>query len=81
MLDFVQRNGETLLLVTADHETGGFSIIQEDEDGELVIGFSTKDHSATLVPIYAFGPGEELFRGIYDNTQIHAKMKQVLGIL
>ena len=79
MLDFAERDGETLLIVTADHETGGFAVVQEDEKGELIIGFNSKDHTPTMVPIFAYGPGEELFRGVYDNTTIHTKMKQALG--
>ncbi len=80
MLDWVEKDGETLLLVTSDHETGGLAIVQEDEKGELILGFSTKDHTATMVPIFASGPGSELFQGTFDNTEIYLKMKQALGI-
>ncbi|MDH3649321.1 MAG: alkaline phosphatase [Saprospiraceae bacterium] len=80
MLDFAQRDGETLVIVTADHETGGFSIVQEDTKGELIIGFNTKTHTATAVPVFAYGPGAELFAGFYDNTEIHEKILKALGL-
>ncbi len=79
MLDFAAKDGETLVVVTADHETGGFAVVQEDDQGELIIGFNSKDHTPTMVPVFAYGPGEELFRGVYDNTTIYNKMKQALG--
>ncbi len=80
MLDFADKDGNTLVIVTADHETGGFAIVQEDPDGELVIGFNTKTHTATAVPVFAYGPGAELFQGIYDNTELHTKMRQALRL-
>jgi alkaline phosphatase len=79
MLDFAISDGSTLLVVTADHETGGYSIIKEDE-GKLVTHFATKTHTATMVPVFAYGPGSELFQGIYDNTEIYFKLKQASGI-
>ena len=45
----------------------------------LVTGFTTNYHTATMVPVYAFGPSSELFGGIYENTAIHHKMKKAFG--
>ena len=39
--------------------------------------FSTSGHSATLIPVFAYGPGSEEFRGIYDNTDIFNKILKV----
>ncbi len=78
MLDFAEGNGHTLLVVTADHETGGMAVLDR-ADRELVVGFATGLHTAASVPVFAFGPGAELFRGLYDNTEIHAKMREALG--
>ncbi len=80
-LQFAAKNGETLVLVTADHETGGFGIT----GGSLVTGlvqgaFLSKDHTATMVPIFAYGPGSEKFTGVQDNTDIFKKCVELLGL-
>lgn len=71
-LDYAEKHPETLVLVTADHETGGFAI----HDGSMLerkvteTGFTHGGHTATMVPIFAFGPQEEAFCGIQDNTAV-----------
>ncbi len=76
VLDFARRDGNTLVVVTADHETGGFAInTQEEDNKDLNIAFTTKQHTATMVPVFAYGPGSHHFAGIYDNTEIHNKIK------
>ncbi len=75
VLDFAEKNGETLVIITADHETGGFSIIDGNyETGEVIGGFSSPNHTGIMVPLYAYGPGAEEFIGIYENTEIFDKM-------
>lgn len=86
-LDFAEKDGNTLVIVTADHETGGFTLSstpKKREDGtsysdynELTGTFSTKGHSATLIPVFAYGPGAEAFSGVYENTEIFHKIFQV----
>ena len=83
-LDFAEKDGNTLVIVTADHETGGFTLastIKKREDGtsysdynEITGTFSTKGHSATLIPVFAYGPGAEAFSGFYENTEIFHKI-------
>lgn len=83
-LDFAEKDGNTLVIVTADHETGGFTLsstLKETEDGnsysdynEITGTFSTDGHSATLIPVFAYGPGAELFSGVYENTEIFHKI-------
>ena len=80
ILDFAEKDGETLVIVTADHETGGFSILGRETDGSLNTAFTTGDHTATLVPIFAYGPGSENFTGIYDNTEVFFKMMDALNL-
>lgn len=71
-LDFAKNNNETLVLVTADHETGGFAI----HDGSVTkqqiteTQFTQSDHTAEMVPVFAYGPGASDFTGIGDNTKI-----------
>lgn len=79
VLDFVNKNKETLLIVTADHETGGLAINKKSKIGNLKLEFTANDHTGTMVPVFAYGPKAELFRGIYDNTEIYHKMRQALG--
>ena len=83
-LDFAEKDGNTLVIVTADHETGGFTLsstLKETKDGnsysdynEITGTFSTNGHSATLIPVFAYGPGAEVFSGVYENTEIFHKI-------
>ena len=78
-LDFASKDGETLVLVTADHETGGFTLSASKGDyNSLSPTFSTGGHSATLIPVFAFGPGAERFAGVYQNTDIYHKIMSLL---
>jgi len=79
-LKFAEANGETLIIVTADHETGGFTLSADNGNyNKIKATFSTTGHSATMVPVFAKGPGAELFSGIYENTEIYHKMMQLLS--
>ncbi len=78
VLDFAKNNGETLVIVTADHETGGFSLSADGINyNKIIASFATTGHTATMVPVFAQGPGEHLFGGIYQNTNIYTLMKQL----
>ena len=80
ILDFSEADGETLVVVTGDHETGGFTLAAKDGDYNTIVPtFSTKNHSATMVPVFAFGPGAENFGGIYENTEIFHKIMALLS--
>ena len=79
-LDFAQEDGNTLVLVTADHETGGMSITDGKLDGsEITMKFTTGGHSADMVGVFAKGPGEELFRGVYDNYMIGRNLMKIIN--
>jgi alkaline phosphatase len=70
-MEFAERNGETLVIITADHETGGLGIPAGDlKSGKAEGKFTTGDHSAIPVPLYSVGPGSEKFHGFIDNTDI-----------
>ncbi|KAA3601583.1 MAG: alkaline phosphatase [Calditrichaeota bacterium] len=74
-IDFVDKNPETLLIVTADHETGGIAITGGNvEEGKVETIFASKHHTGALIPVYAYGRGSENFRGFYDNTDVFKKM-------
>jgi alkaline phosphatase len=70
VIDFAKKDGNTLVVVTADHETGGYAINPGSEMGEIIGAFTTDYHTAAMIPVFAYGPGSELFCGIYENTAI-----------
>ncbi|KJD32051.1 alkaline phosphatase [Tamlana nanhaiensis] len=85
VLKFVDKHPNTLLVVTADHETGGASIGKfydvdeatgkKTENPEKVkVYFNYDQHSGDLIPVFAKGAGEENFAGIYQNNDIYHKM-------
>ncbi len=77
-LDFAEQDGETLVIITADHETGGYAINKGSTMDSLVTEFTTDYHTADLIPVYAFGPCAAEFGGIYENTAIFDKMMKAL---
>lgn len=78
-MEFVDQNPETLLIVTADHETGGLSLIDGSiEKGYVHGSFSTNDHTAVPVPVFAYGAGAQNFSGVYQNTAIYTKILEAL---
>ncbi len=77
-LDFAEKDKNTMVIVTGDHETGGFSILPGSEMAKLKTAFTTKKHTADLIPVFAYGPGSERFAGIYENTAIYHKMRKLL---
>lgn len=83
VLDWAEKDGQTLIVVTADHETGGFALsgapMFGKNDYNQVIGtFSTGNHTASLVPVFASGPGAYEFTGVFNNTDIHQKMMALM---
>jgi alkaline phosphatase len=80
-LKFADSNGETLVVVTADHETGGLTLIDGDREKGLITGYYvTDDHTPIMLPVFAYGPGSKEFMGIYKNTEIFHKMKKLLKL-
>ena len=81
VFEWAAKNKNTLVIVTADHETGGLTLVDGDlEKGEITCHFSSKHHTGVMVPVYAFGPGAENFTGIYDNTDLFKKMFKLLNL-
>jgi alkaline phosphatase len=80
-LDFAMKDGETLVIITADHETGGMALTGGDmAQGKVEARFTYGDHSAIMVPLFAFGPGSEEFSGILDNTDVFKKSVELLNL-
>ncbi len=86
VLDKTKDDTHTLVVVTADHETGGVAIgkyYEENEGGKrveqgdsLAVYFNTDQHTAVLVPVFAKGYREELFSGVYENNEIYHRLKE-----
>ncbi len=82
-VDFALKDGHTLVIVTADHETGGVTLFgntEEKADPNLGVKWSTKGHSGGPVGVWALGPGATRFTGVQENTDIPRKIAQLLGI-
>jgi alkaline phosphatase len=79
-MDFAVQDGETLVLVTGDHECSGLALVQTNRRKTFQPVFASRSHTAALVPVFAYGAGAEIFSGIYDNTLIFNKMRHTLGI-
>lgn len=78
---FADTNGETLVIVTGDHETGGLTLLGGDYKTGFVAGqFATTDHTALPVPVFAYGPGAQLFTGTYENTEVFHKILKALNL-
>ena len=80
VMDWARKDGNTLVVVTADHETGGFAIQPGSKMNDIKVAFTTKSHTALMISVFAYGPGSEAFRGIYDNTDIFFKLKAAMQL-
>ncbi|GHA37903.1 alkaline phosphatase [Salinimicrobium marinum] len=89
VLEFLKSHPNTLLVITADHETGGVSLgkyYEEDSNGrkkevpgKVQVYFNDDQHSTELIPVFAKGKGEELFNGVYQNNEIYHKIFQAIN--
>jgi len=81
--DDADRAAETLILVTADHETGGLTVNgpkRASDTGTFIKpGWTTGHHTATAVPLWAQGPGTEDLPVHLDNTDVFGIMHRALG--
>lgn len=81
-LDFAAKDGNTLVVITADHETGGFAIVDGDmKTGKVEGKFSTPGHTGVMIPVFAYGPSAETFSGIYPNYAIYHKMMAAYNLV
>ena len=82
MIEYVNQHPETLLVVTADHETGGTGVYYNGHtpanEGPLRLKFSTSGHTGTVVPIFAYGAGAKDFAGVMKNIDVPAKIDALI---
>jgi alkaline phosphatase len=80
-LAYALKDKRTLVIVTADHETGGMSLVGGSvRNGEVKASFNSSDHTAEMVPLFAFGAGANKLAGVYENTDLFAKMVELLSL-
>jgi alkaline phosphatase len=78
-LEFAANNKQTLVIVTADHETGGLAVVDGNNETGMVKGeYPTGSHTGVMVPVFAYGPGAEQFTGIMENTDIPNRIRKLL---
>ena len=80
VLEWAAKDGETLVVVTADHATGGLTMLKGSlEDRIVKVNFSTKGHNGIFVPVFAFGPQAERFVGVHENAEIGQIVKDIIN--
>ena len=75
-MDYADANPGTLVIITADHETGGTTIVGEGKEYK----YTTGDHTGAMVPVYVYGTGAENFSGIYENTSFKDKILNLMQV-
>ncbi len=78
-VDFARTRGDTLVIVTADHDTG-HPLVLRDPSGRLCVQWTDTSHTKYPVPVHAYGPGAELFEGAFDNTDIAKNIVRPMGL-
>ncbi len=79
VLEWAEKDGHTLVIVTADHATGGLTLIDGSiEDRSVKVHFSTKGHNGIVVPVFAYGPHADEFTGVYENAELSAKIRRLM---
>lgn len=81
MLDYADSKGNTLVVILGDHETGGYALAGgSEQSGEVVSQFTTTDHTAAMIPVFAHGPGADQFTGVYENTELFDKFMNYFAV-
>ncbi|MBR4739839.1 MAG: alkaline phosphatase [Bacteroidales bacterium] len=79
VLEWAEKDGQTLVVVTGDHNTGGLTLLKGSiEDREVKVHFSTSGHDGILLPVFAYGPGAEAFAGVHQNAEIGQIVKKLM---
>jgi len=79
VLDFAERDKETLVIVTSGYETGGYSVNPGSKREKLQHEFTGNTTTGTLVPVFSQGPGAIKFTGFFENTDFLPRLKALFG--
>lgn len=75
VLEWAEKDGETLVVVTADHNTGAMTLLAGDiAEGHVVVDFANEGHNGAMVPFFAYGAGAEVFDGVIENSELSQKI-------
>ena len=78
-IKFADEDGNTLVVISADHETSGLAIWGGKPSEGKVEGVHVSDwHTAIPVPIFAYGPHAQDFMGVQGNEQVAQKILKLL---
>jgi alkaline phosphatase len=79
VLEWAAKDGETLVVVTADHATGGMTILEGSvQQNGVAVNFSSRGHNGVAIPVFAWGPHSEDFTGTYENTELSDKIRRLI---
>ena len=79
VLEWAEKDGETLVVVTADHATGGMTLLSGSIDEKRIrVNYSTTGHNGVALPVFAWGPHSEDFVGIYENAELSDKIRALI---
>ena len=79
VLEWAEKDGETLVIVTADHATGGMTLLGGSIDEKKIrVNYSTTGHNGVALPVFAWGPHSEDFVGIYENAELSDKIRALI---
>lgn len=79
VLEWAEKDGETLVIVTADHATGGMTLLGGSIDEKKIrVNYSTTGHNGVALPVFAWGPHAEDFVGIYENAELSDKIRALI---
>lgn len=79
VLEWAAKDGETLVIVTADHSTGGMTLLGGNvKKQKVAVNFANDGHNGIALPVYAWGPGAEKFVGIYENAELSRKIREFI---
>ena len=79
VLQWAEKDGQTLVVVTADHNTGALSLLKGSiEERTVKVHFGNKGHDGIYVPVFAYGPGAEAFAGVHDNAEVAQIVRKLM---
>ena len=79
VLEWAEKDGETLVIVTGDHATGGMTLLSGSLAGQNIrVNYSTTGHNGIALPVFAWGPHSEDFVGIYENADLSNKIRALI---
>lgn len=79
VLEWAEKDGQTLVIVTADHATGGMTLLGGSIDEKKIrVNYSTTGHNGVALPVFAWGPHSEDFIGLYENAELSDKIRALI---